>query len=214
VAGAALAWVAHRVPYFPFDVAVTRHVQSIHAGWFVAPLAVLSVIGFPPVVDVVYGAIVLLILRAGWWWQALVATFSVLLATAVSHLVKSLVARPRPLSSLVHVAHAIPNPSFPAGHVLNFTAFTGFLSYLAWTKLAPSWRRSALVAALIALIGLMGVARIDAGEHWPSDVTGGYLFGALCWASGVGLYRWGEQKGWSQRINWAKSIRRRRSVTT
>ena len=100
--------------------------------------------------------------------------------------------RPRPPGSLVHVEHVLPaGSSFPAGHVLNFTVFAGFLCYLAWVRLAPSPLRTILAAMLVAMIALMGVARIHAGEHWPSDVLGGYLIGILWLVATIELYRWG-----------------------
>ena len=194
--GVVLAVIAHHVAYFPIDLTITREVQSVHGGWFELPLRALSTLGFPPVAPAVYGAVILLIFIAGWSWEAVATTVSVLAGTGVNHLVKTLVARPRPPEGLIHVAHQIHNSSFPAGHVLNFTAFAGFLCYLAWAKLAPSWRRTLLVAVLIALIGLMGLARIDDGEHWLSDVLGGYCFGFLCLAAGVAFYAWAERKGW------------------
>ena len=77
---------------------------------------------------------------------------------------------------------------------MTFTAFFGFLCYLACTKLAPSWRRTTLVAALLATIVLMGVARIDSGEHWPSDVLGGYLLGGLWLMVTIWLHARGMRK--------------------
>jgi undecaprenyl-diphosphatase len=104
---------------------------------------------------------------------------------------------------LVHVAHHLPGSSFPAGHVLNFTVFAGFLCYLTCVQLAPSWLRTALIAFLVAMIALMGIARIYAGEHWPSDVLGGYLLGILWLATTVEFYRWGRRKSRNRRLEHA-----------
>jgi undecaprenyl-diphosphatase len=41
---------------------------------------------------------------------------------------------------------------------------------------------------LLLIVALMGLARIDAGEHWASDVLGGYLFGILWLIVTVELY--------------------------
>jgi len=38
--------------------------------------------------------------------------------------------------------------------VLNFTTFAGFLAYLAWVRLKPSWHRTALVTMLAVMIAL------------------------------------------------------------
>jgi membrane-associated phospholipid phosphatase len=198
-AAIALSIVAHQVAYLPIDVTVTQAVQGVHSAWLTAVLSVMSTIGFPPVVDVVYGVVLLWLFAAGKRWESIAAAFTVLSAVCVSRIVKALVARPRPPAGLIHVAHHIPNPSFPAGHVLNFTAFAGFLCYLVATQLAPSWRRTTLIVACVLLTALMGLARIDAGEHWLSDVLGGYAYGALCLVMGVELYCWGKRRGWGWR---------------
>jgi undecaprenyl-diphosphatase len=160
----------------------------------------MSFIGFAPVVDVVYGVILLLLFTLGWRWEAMVTAIAVIFASGVNHVVKLLVDRPRPPEELVQVGRHIHNSSYPAGHVVNFTAFAGLLCYFVWKRLAPSWRRTALVVFLVALIGLMGLARIDAGEHWLTDVLGGYLFGFLCVAAGIALDNWGQRKGWAKRF--------------
>ena len=187
-----LAVLARQIPYFPLDLEITRAVQTLHAPWFDAPLMVLNRLGFPPVAPVFYGAIILVVFVAGKRWEAAAAGFAVLGGAALNHLTKVIVARPRPDGDLIAVEHTIHNSgTFPAGHVLNFTAFAGFLCYLVVVRRAPSWHRTALIALLVLMIALMGLARIHAGEHWPSDVLGGYLLGGAWLAMTVKFYRWG-----------------------
>jgi membrane-associated phospholipid phosphatase len=196
VALIALAALAHNVPYFAIDLTITRLVQGVQSGWIDPLLRPLNVLGFPPLVGIVYGTIILVVLAVGARWEAAGLGFATVGAAGLNHLVKVLVARPRPPMDLVQVAHHLPGSSFPAGHVLNFTAFVGFLCYLSFARLAPSWRRSALIGVLVAMIALMGIARIRAGEHWPSDVLGGYLIGVAWLATTVAFYRWGTR--WSR----------------
>ena len=191
----ALAILVARSDVLPFDVAITRAVQGVDSPWFVAPLAFLSALGFPPLVDFVTGSIILMMYGAGFRRQAVAAAFGALGIAGLNFLVKALVARPRPSPDLVHVEHHIRSSGFPAGHVMTFLAFFGFLSYLAWTELAPSWRRTTLVVLMDASIALMGVARIDAGEHWPSDVLGGYLSGAMWLAVTIEFYARLQRRG-------------------
>ena len=196
VAGAILAFTglavyANRVPYSPVDLTIMQYVQKLDGSWFNVPLHGFNVIGFPPLVGLVYGTLVLLILLSGHRREAVGCAFALLGGMGLNFLTKALVDRPRPPMDLVHVEHSIPNSSFPAGHVLNFSVFMGFLCYLAYTRLPPSWGRNALMAILIASIALMGIARIDSGEHWPSDVLGGYLLAGIWLAVTVEFYRWG-----------------------
>jgi len=168
LAFAMLAVAAHRVPYFAVDLAITRAIQSVSLQWLDVPLWTLNAMGFPPVVGIVYGLLIASIFVAGARWEALSSGFAVLGGVALNHASKLLVARPRPSIELIAVEHQhIANSSFPAGHVLNFTALAGFLCCLVALRMAQSWQRTTLVSSLIALIVLMGVARIDSGENAP-----------------------------------------------
>ena len=185
----ALAVAARRVAFFPIDVTITRHVQAMDSAWFSALLAPFNALGFAPFVPITYGGIVLTIYASGAKWEAAASAFATLGGAGLNAVVKPLVARPRPPFDLIHVAHHLPGASFPAGHVLYLTAFAGFLCYLVWVRFAPSWPRTALIALILTVIAIMGLARIDAGEHWPSDVLGGYLLGALWMGATVAIYR-------------------------
>lgn len=44
------------------------------------------------------------------------------------------------------------------------------------------------------LIALIGLARIDSGEHWFSDVVGGYLVGTIWLVLTIYFYRWGKPR--------------------
>jgi len=178
VAFVALALQAHATPYFPIDLSITHYVQAHELVWLKPFVGALNALGFPPVVDVVYGGVIAAMFFTGRRWDAGGTVVTAVGASGFSWLTKWLVARPRPPVDLVHVQHHVPNPSFPAGHVAGFTAFCGFLCYLAIVHLDSSWRRTTLIVFLVVSMLLMGLSRVQAGEHWASDVLGGYLLGA------------------------------------
>jgi undecaprenyl-diphosphatase len=95
---------------------------------------------------------------------------------------------------LVHVVQQLNDPSFPSGHVLLYTAFFGFLLFLAYMLLKPSFSRTFLLVILGSLVALVGLSRIYLGNHWASDVTGAYLLGSLWLALSVAIYRWGKTR--------------------
>lgn len=190
----ALAVAAHRVAFFPIDLTLTRRAQDLHAAWFLTTLAALNRIGFPPLVDFIAAGIVLTMVVTGRRWHAVAATFAAVGIAALNFAVKAVVDRPRPPPDLVRVEHTIRSTSFPAGHVMTFMAFFGFLAWLAWSGPVKPWWRVTIAVVLVVAIALVGVSRIVAGEHWPSDVLGGYLLGALWLAVTVQFDAWGVRR--------------------
>jgi len=51
--------------------------------------------------------------------------------------------------------------------------------------------RTAMVLAVVSVVGV-GLTRVWLGVHWPSDLLGGWVLGALVVAVAVGMYerRW------------------------
>ena len=189
----ALAVVAHFVAYFPIDLAITHAVQSYHGMVFDRVMFGLSWLGFMPQVYVLAGLIVASLFIAGLRWEAVVSLFAAC-GVGIGTLVKLVVYRPRPRADLVRVFRELPSSGFPSGHVLEFTAFCGFLAFLAYTLLKPSWARTTLLVAYALIILLMGLSRIYQGQHWFSDVMGAYLLGSLWLVLTIRLYRWGKPR--------------------
>jgi undecaprenyl-diphosphatase len=188
-----LAAIAHTVAYFPIDLTLTRVVQSYHGAAFDRLMFGLSWLGFLPQVAVLGAATIALMFVAGLRWEAVTAALAAC-GVGVGTLVKLIVYRPRPSPDLVRVFSKLPSSGFPSGHVLAFTTFCGFLAFLVYTLLRPSWGRTAMLIALPLLILLMGISRIYQGQHWFSDVMGAYLLGSLWLALTIRVYRWGKPR--------------------
>ena len=188
-----LALVAHTVAYFPIDLTITRAVQSYHGQTFDHLMYGISWLGFFPQVAALSALVILVLFFFGLRWEA-VSTLFATISIGVGSLVKLVVFRPRPSADLIHVFQQLPSSGFPSGHVLSTTAFCGFLVFLCFTLLKPSPGRTAVLVALSLLIALMGLSRIDLGQHWFSDVMGAYLFGSLWLALTIRFYRWGKTR--------------------
>jgi membrane-associated phospholipid phosphatase len=69
---------------------------------------------------------------------------------------------------------------FPSAHVVRVTVVLGVLGVLLVTRV-PAARLPVLVTC-VALLILLGYARVDVRAHLPTDVLGGYLLGGACLA--------------------------------
>lgn len=182
------------IPSLPFDITITRAIQRLNVPGAAGLMAWVSYLGFAPQAYWLTGAIVLLLFALGLRWEAVTALIASPGGTTVGVLFKFVVHRPRPTPDIVNVVEQLSSYSFPSGHVLFYTAFFGYLFFLTFTLLRRSWLRVVLLILLGALIALVGPSRMYLGQHWFSDVLGGYLLGGLWLLVTVRIYRWGKPR--------------------
>ena len=194
VAFITLATAARFVNYFPLDLQITLAVQLIKNPAFSAIMQYLTVLGFTPQVFLLWTLTVLYLYVAGLKWESVMTLFSVAGVSALGAVVKLIVQRPRPEDGLVVVFQKISEYSFPSGHVLFYMGFVGFLWFLCYTLLKPSWKRTLGLWVFGLTIALSGLSRIYLGEHWASDVLGSYLLGSVWLWFSIVVYNWGKQR--------------------
>jgi undecaprenyl-diphosphatase len=172
-----------------FDVALTLRLQRRRHPVFARLLRAVSWPGFPPQSRIIPPAIVSSLWLLGLRFEAIfqvVAWSSALLSTAI----KAVVRRPRPAGSGIEVVVApLGGSSVPSGHVLTYIGVYGFLAHVVHALVRPTLPRRLLVAALTALLALVGPSRIAQGHHWPTDVLASYLVGLPFLAGVIELYR-------------------------
>jgi len=108
-------------------------------------------------------------------------------ASVVAVELKNVVHRARPSPELVRVFRPLDSPSFPSGHVVQYTVLFGFTFFLVYVLARRSSKRTLALVLLAAPIILIGLSRMYLGQHWLSDVLGGYAVAAMmlipwCWA--------------------------------
>lgn len=83
----------------------------------------------------------------------------------------------------IRVAEDFPGYGFPSGNVYADVLVYGALAVVAPRLFGPG-PGAAIRVMCIVIILLSGPTQMSAGAHWPSDVLGGYLWGAagLCLA--------------------------------
>ncbi len=191
---AVLTFIIKTMPLSAIDVQITRSIQMIKFPSFELLMNWISWPGYTPQNFIIVAVIVWVIYAFGLHWEAVMALIAVAFTESVNLLVKNLVQRPRPSSSTVNVFTVLNSYSFPSGHVMFYLGFFGFIGFLAYTLLKPSYKRSLLLAFISCLIILIGVSRIFLGEHWASDVLGAYLLGSLALVASVQFYLWGKTR--------------------
>lgn len=182
----------------PGDLLVLGLVQHIRSGvldWLMVQLTLWGG-GFRFPLLILLAILGLVIVRRvlGALFLGLTTGSSILLEQAL----KLLVDRPRPHLAPVWMVLGLSYPtdaSFPSGHALHTTVFYGTLAFL-WFRFSHGRRRwlGMPIAAIVVL--LTGISRIYLGVHWPSDVLGGYLYGAFwLWLSIAGYLRLASPRG-------------------
>lgn len=120
---------------------------------------------------------------------AILMLFAAIIATLITHSLKPLldIARPPAVyepGAFHLIGHAIHSKAFPSGHTV--TAFT--LAGLLILGLRP---RLPVGVLILLVASLMGISRMVAGVHWPTDVLAGSIVGLLSVAGAVWLAdRW------------------------
>lgn len=176
-----------------FDAPITREVQEMQVGPLSTLLIAVSAPGFQP-----WNFVFPLVIMGGLAFLRRLAEAAFLgLAAGVSatdEIVKALVHRSRPSADLVLVIQHLDSYSFPSGHVTEYTLVFGFCFYLAFTLMKHGALRTLVLIGGAAMVLLVGPSRVWMGQHWASDVLGGY---ALGFALLLGVI-WG-YRGWELR---------------
>lgn len=155
-----------------WDEPVRDALRSVDAGWAEAAMRWGTKLGSRGLIaGLTVPAVVIAWSRCRQVAVILVLAFVAVLG--IELLLKELVARPRPFG-----AHGFGH-SFPSGHVLAATAFWGLMPPWAYLVTHRRWVWMLAVVAAAASILVVGASRIYLGAHWPSDVVGGYLGGAI-----------------------------------
>lgn len=117
------------------------------------------------------------------WYRGRGLAYRLLLALflgiAVDLLIWNLYPTPRPDDPRIRIASDIPISSFPSGHPVTIVTLWGTL---ALARVVPG-----IIVPVLAV--LVAVARLGLGEHYPGDVLGGIVVGALLLAISAASWR-------------------------
>jgi undecaprenyl-diphosphatase len=176
-----LAWA---FPTFPGDEGALMRFQALRSGWLDDTAIWFANIGllwvFMPAAAVLISCLVLARRYAD---AAMI--FGGLAVIGIGNGLKLIVDRPRPEFQIVEPLQS--GLSFPSGHSLLAVILGGVLVYLVGLWVKPILLRRAIQATLIVMVIGMGASRVYLGVHWPSDVIGSYVLGAMALVGLIGL---------------------------
>jgi undecaprenyl-diphosphatase len=170
------------------DVAILRWLREHEAPWLDVLALAGTALGSGIAAYLVLGVSAVLFWRARHHLSALLLLVTLVGARAMIGLLKEFYDRPRPglfgdeVRALGMTFDYPESASFPSGHAITAVAVFGTLAYLV-ARLEPTraQRRATLIAAL-ALIVVIGFARVYFAVHYPSDVVAGF-FAGIVWAT-------------------------------
>lgn len=164
------------LPSMDLDLYVQINGFAFDHDWFEGPLRLFAL-------DAQYLFVALLgvLFLAGGKWASqnarrgvVAAGVSALLALGIAQVISHLWERPRPYVAHPDAAHlfisASPDPSFPSDHAT--AAFAIAVAILLRN------RKAGYVA--LAMATTLALARVAVGTHYPGDVLGGAILGAIC----------------------------------
>jgi membrane-associated phospholipid phosphatase len=184
-----LAWWVRKHPILSTDVEISHVLQKKRAAFLDNLSRMLSAVGSATTTSVLALLVSLALWRQHRRLEALITTCVSITSLLVRRSLQQLVHRPRPCEPLVHVDTKKKTPSFPSGHTTASTTVWGWFIALILLLLPGSRFRKGVLTAFPALVILLvGPSRIYLGEHWATDVVGGYLLGSTWVGIALPLY--------------------------
>jgi undecaprenyl-diphosphatase len=174
--GVAVGWPLTEATPVPADLDGLDRVDVTDSDGLVTAARVTSQVGHLAVVAPVA---VLVGLLARWRWRtwdlALLLFVVISGSQAATAVVKFLTSRDRPDEALVGTLSS----AFPSGHAVRAVTVYGLIAWLVWLMVRPVGVRLLLAAGAVVLILASALARVALVAHWPTDVIGGVVLGAV-----------------------------------
>jgi membrane-associated phospholipid phosphatase len=112
------------------------------------------------------------------WLAALFLLVGAATGLLLGDALKLLAARARPSAELVLVYEPSDSYGFPSTTALLAVVLLGAVCYLVWQERPRRPLLAALLCVSLLSVLASGISRVLAGEHWATDILGGWLFGS------------------------------------
>ena len=164
--------VINNEPLAGLDLTISATLHAWATPAATAVFVLITDLATPVTIGVLVVLVTLLHALRRQWLHVLMWLVTVVGGEALSQLLKSIFARPRPVFEYpLLLARGF---SFPSGHAMSALLLYGMLAYFAILRLRSWSGRSAVVVGTAVLVLLIGISRLYLGMHFLSDVIAGY----------------------------------------
>lgn len=167
-----------------YDPEITIHLQKLFPRIVDVPFSLFSVIGTFELTTLFVLILLLVILKIERkiLWSSIF--FAIILVYEL--IGKFFLYHPGPPKSLfryslpfhVSTVHIATNYAFPSGHMSRTMFIVILVAFLVSRYFKNIWQKRFVLTAIIVFTITMAISRIYLGEHWTSDVVGGFFLGS------------------------------------
>lgn len=159
-----------------FDVSIMDYIHSRTTDNGVSFMKFVSLFGSVYILGIVGLAIFIFLINNKKRRSARLVLLSIVGSYASNAILKTIIARTRPLKYMLVEQGGF---SFPSGHSMVSMSFYTTITYLLLERVRDKKLRSIIWIGNFAIIGIIGFSRLYLGVHWPTDILFGYLIGYL-----------------------------------
>lgn len=168
------AEVAERGGLAAADAAISHALTGLRTDPGDDVMVFLTSFGDWPVITAATATMALWLIARGGARLGLGLAITMILSSGIASALKVTLAVPRP----AEVYAGVQSFSFPSGHATGAMTLFGLLAWFAWRGL-PRFPARLLTGLFAAIATIIAVSRLYLGVHWPSDVAGGLMLGAV-----------------------------------
>jgi undecaprenyl-diphosphatase len=165
-----------------FDLYIADFIQSFRAPFLNEVMIFITYLGKWYVVVGLASLVALSFVLKKRWHYLTALIVSVAGGEIIVAVLKNLIERPRP--PIINALLYSDGFSFPSGHSFVALSFYGLLAYFRFRSAKTKSQKIFFIAAGFFLISLIGFSRVYLGNHWPSDVLGSFVLGAI-WLAAI-----------------------------
>ncbi|MGG3888214.1 phosphatase PAP2 family protein [Metabacillus fastidiosus] len=172
----ALIFTVHTETAAAIDEAASNIFEAVNQETILTVLSFIGLLGSTKgiIISLVLFIIIFAFLYKS-FWQPLTIFIAVFLANVSNKFLKGMIERERP----VIPGHEVDGFSFPSGHAMIGLVLYGFIAYFIANKIQSKTGKNIvfIIAGIILL--LIGISRLTEGEHYFTDIIGGFAAGGV-----------------------------------